>query len=63
MAPDATTVPEMAGAELGSGTSKITKTPGPSAAVLYIEINLPSAVLIPLDVAHHSGMLSPTVPI
>src|ERR1039458_1516638 len=27
----------------GSGTSKITITPGPSAGVLYIEINLPPA--------------------
>src|SRR3954447_14795090 len=43
MAPEATTVPEIAGAALGSGTSKITKTPGPSAAVLYIDINFPPA--------------------
>src|ERR1700732_1266028 len=43
MAPAANTVPEMAGAALGSGTSKITKTPGPSEAVLYIEINFPPA--------------------
>jgi hypothetical protein len=30
----------------GSGTSKITITPGPSAGVLYIEINLPPAASI-----------------
>lgn len=33
----------MAPAALGSGTSKIAKTPGPSAGVPYIEINLPPA--------------------
>ena len=32
----ATTTPTIAGAALGSGTSKITKTPGPSAGVLYM---------------------------
>jgi hypothetical protein len=31
---------------LGSGTSKMTMTPGPSAGVLYIEINLPPAASI-----------------
>ena len=46
MAPAATTVPDIAGAELGSGTSKMTRKPGPSAAVLYIEINLPPAASI-----------------
>src|SRR4030095_12903449 len=40
------TTPEIAGATLGSGTSKITNTPGPSVAVLYIEINLPPAASI-----------------
>jgi hypothetical protein len=34
MTPADTTTPEIAGAALGSGTSKITNTPGPSAAVL-----------------------------
>jgi hypothetical protein len=34
----------MAGAALGSGTSKITRTPGPSEAVLYIESSFPPAV-------------------
>src|ERR1035437_3006587 len=38
--------PVRAGAALGSGTSMITNTPGPSVAVLYIEINLPPAASV-----------------
>src|SRR6266478_986181 len=44
-APEATKTPEIAGAALGS-TSTITNTPGPSAAVLYIETNLPPTASI-----------------
>src|SRR5262249_27511918 len=39
-------MPVIAAAAPGSGTSKITKTLGPSAGVLYIEISLPPAASI-----------------
>jgi hypothetical protein len=45
-APLATAMPEIAAAILGSGTSNMTKTPGPSAPVLYIDINLPPAASV-----------------
>jgi hypothetical protein len=41
MAPPATAMPAIADATAGSGTSIIINTPGPSAAVLYIESSLP----------------------
>jgi len=46
--PAVTVRPEMAGAALGSGTSKITRTPGPSEATLYIETSFPPAASISL---------------
>ena len=42
-APDAVMTPEIDGAEVGSGTSKISIAPGPSATVLYMAITFPPA--------------------